>query len=195
LSRRGTLAVAALLVLAAAWSLSGRSTPAPESLTRRESSGVSRRAPPEPTRAPTRPVRVPPRELEGLERGETPATTRAELGPDGTGHPHPITPEHRRIFAENSTLGALSGAMDQGDYVALRRMNASYRQEYPEDEHDVQQGYELIADCLEERTPQRIAAARSFWQTHRASMLRRHIRRHCLEGRADDVLIVRRAPE
>jgi hypothetical protein len=104
---------------------------------------------------------------------------------DETGHPHPITPQHRRIFEENNRLGAMSGAMDQGDFAALRRMNAQYREDYPEDDHDLQEGYDLIADCLEERTPQAIEAARRFWHTHKASMLRRHVRRHCLEDRPE----------
>lgn len=182
------------------WAFSGRSAP-PELITGRAESGVSRRAPPEPRLPPTQPsANAPNRALEGLARGTQPALNSAvarasEHEPDETGHPHPITPQHRRIFEENNRLGAMDGAMDQGDYAALRRMNAAYRRDYPDDDHDLQEGYELIADCLEERTPQAIAAARRFWQSHRASTLRRHVRRHCLEERAGDDAVVRHAPE
>jgi hypothetical protein len=101
---------------------------------------------------------------------------------DTSGHPHPITPAHRRIFEENNRVGALNGAMDRGDFEALRRMNAAYRRDYPEDAHELQEGYDLIADCLERRTARVVDAARRFWQTARASTLRRHVRRHCLEA-------------
>lgn len=180
---------------------SGRSAPA-ELPTRRAENSVSRRAPPDPRLQPTQPsANAPNRELEGLARGAAPGLTSAVAAPsrehelDSTGHPHPITPRHRRIFEENNRLGAMDGAMDQGDFAALRRMNARYREDYPEDDHDLQEGYAVIADCLEQRTPQTIEAGRRFWQTHRASTLRRHVRRHCLEERAGDDTVVRHAPE
>jgi hypothetical protein len=95
--------------------------------------------------------------------------------------PHPITPEHQRIFEENNRVGAMNGAMERADVEALKRLNAAYRRDYPEDDHALQEGYELIADCLERRTPEVVAAARRFWSTRRASALRRYVRRHCLE--------------
>jgi hypothetical protein len=98
------------------------------------------------------------------------------------GHPHPITPEHERIFEENSRIGALNGAMDQGNFAALRRLNAQYRRDYPEDAHVLHDGYDLVADCLERRSSRTHAAARRFWQEQRASSLRRYVRRYCLEG-------------
>jgi hypothetical protein len=97
-------------------------------------------------------------------------------------HPHPITPEHERIFEENSRIGTLNGAMDQGNFAALRRLNAQYRRDYPEDAHVLHDGYDLVADCLERRSSRTHAAARRFWQEQRASSLRRYVRRYCLEG-------------
>jgi hypothetical protein len=180
---------------------SDRSVP-PELPARRAELDVSRGAPPAPRLPPTQPsANAPNRELEGLSRGAEQGLTSALAAPsseqsmDELGHPHPITPRHRRIFEENSRLGAMDGAMDQGDFAALRRMNAEYARDYPEDDHDRQEGYALIADCLEERTPQAIEAARRFWQTHRASTLRRFVRRHCLEPRTGDDAVVRHAPE
>ncbi|HTV20164.1 MAG TPA: hypothetical protein VMG12_15880 [Polyangiaceae bacterium] len=193
---RGLVVIAVLLGLGGLvlyWALSGDSSPAPERLARHTSEGVSRRAPPEPGLQPTQPsANAPNRDLEGLARGSEPRepeVTSAVAPPqrdhdvDETGHPHPITAKHRRIFEENNRIGAMDGAMDQGDFAALRRMNADYRRDYPEDDHDLQQGYDLIADCLEARTPHAVTAARAFWQEHRASALRRYVRRHCLEER------------
>lgn len=192
-SGRGLL-VAVLLGLGGLvlyWAFAGGTARVPERVTRRSTEGVSRRAPPEPGLQPTQPsANAPKRELEGLARDEPEVTSAVAAAPsehdlDETGHPHPITEKHRRIFEENNRIGAMSGAMDQGDFAALRRMNADYRRDYPEDDNDLQEGYDLIADCLEERTPRAIEAARGFWQTHRASALRRYVRRHCLEERPE----------
>jgi hypothetical protein len=101
---------------------------------------------------------------------------------DELGQPHAITPQHLRIFEENNRIAALNGAMDRGDVVALRRMNAAYRRDYAEDAHFLADGYDLIADCLEQRTAQVVASARRFWERERASSLRRYVRRHCLES-------------
>jgi hypothetical protein len=110
-----------------------------------------------------------------------------EPAPPGAGEarqPHPISAEHRRIFAENERVAALNAALDRGDFTALRRLNQSYREAYPEDDHVLQKGYDVIADCLERRTPERVDAARRFWREHKSSSLRRYVRRHCLEGAA-----------
>jgi hypothetical protein len=105
-----------------------------------------------------------------------------EESPDELRQPHPITPQHQRIFEENSRIGAMNYAMDRGDFAALRRLNSERRQDYPEDADLQKEAYDLIADCLEQRTPPVVAAARRFWQAERASSLRRYVRRHCLEG-------------
>src|SRR3954471_3984450 len=47
--------------------------------------------------------------------------------------PHPITPQHQRIFRENDLIGALNAAMDQEDVAELRAQLKQYRDEYPED--------------------------------------------------------------
>jgi hypothetical protein len=99
----------------------------------------------------------------------------------GPRHPHPITPEHRRIFRENGLIGSLNGAMDVGDFAGLRRLNEQYKSEYPEDAHLPQAGYDIIADCLEQRTPENRARAERFFNEERASTLRRYVRRHCLQ--------------
>lgn len=96
--------------------------------------------------------------------------------------PHPITPEHQRIFRENNLIGALNGAMDIKDVAGLRTQLRQYREEYPEDAHVLQDGYELIANCLERPGPETRATAQRYYDEERDSGLRRYIRRHCLEA-------------
>ena len=96
-------------------------------------------------------------------------------------HPHPITPQHERIFRENNLTFALDGAVDAEDTSGIRRLLAIYREEYPEDSLVLQQGYQIIADCLERPGTATRAVAQRFYDTELASSLRRHIRRHCLE--------------
>jgi hypothetical protein len=95
--------------------------------------------------------------------------------------PHPITPQHERIFRENNLIGQLNGAMDVKDAAGLRKLLRQYRDEYPEDAHVLQDGYELIANCLERPRPEARAAAQRYYDTQLDSGLRRYIRRHCLE--------------
>jgi hypothetical protein len=96
--------------------------------------------------------------------------------------PHAITPQHERIYRENNLIGSLNGAMDVRDAVGLRRLLQQYRDEYPEDAHVLQGGYELIADCLERPGPETRAVAQRYYDEQLDSGLRRYIRRHCLEA-------------
>ncbi len=102
--------------------------------------------------------------------------------PAGPVHPHPITPEHQRIFAENRLIGALDGAMDAADVPGLRKALAQYTEGYPEDAQDVQGGYALIADCLERPDATTRAAAEHWSDEHRGSTIRRFVVRHCLRN-------------
>ncbi|MGC4088174.1 MAG: hypothetical protein QM756_09790 [Polyangiaceae bacterium] len=101
--------------------------------------------------------------------------------PAGFAHPHPVTPEHARIFRENATIQSLNDAMDARDVATLRSVLARYRSEYPEDEQRLQEGYELIANCLERGASERSAAQRYF-DEERGSSLRRFVARYCLGG-------------
>ena len=96
--------------------------------------------------------------------------------------PHPITPEHERIFHENTLIGDLNGAMDVKDVAGLRKLLQQYREEYPEDSHVMQDGYELIANCLERPGPETRAVAQRYYDQQLDSSLRRYIRRNCLEA-------------
>jgi hypothetical protein len=101
--------------------------------------------------------------------------------PDGPVHPHPITPRHQRIFAENRLIGALDGAMDVKDAAGMRRLLEQYRREYPEDDNMLQDGYAVIADCLEHPGAPSRAAAERWLPTHNGSTLKRWVNRYCLE--------------
>jgi hypothetical protein len=94
--------------------------------------------------------------------------------------PHPITAAHQRNFEQINLVAELNGAMDLGDVDELRRANRKYREEYPEASL-LQDGYDLIADCMENRSAAARAAATSYWDTQLASNLRRYVRRYCLE--------------
>ena len=96
-------------------------------------------------------------------------------------HPHPITAQHQRIYRENELTFSLDGAVDVEDAPGIRRLLALYRSEFPEDSLVLQQGYEIIADCLERPGAATRAVAQQFYDTELASALRRHVRRHCLE--------------
>ena len=98
---------------------------------------------------------------------------------DGPRHPHPTDATRLRIYRENNLIGAMNQAMDLGRYQELRAINAQYREDYPEDEHVLQEAYGLIADCQEGLSDERQARAREFWKQHRSSQLRRFVRRHC----------------
>jgi hypothetical protein len=104
----------------------------------------------------------------------------AEVNAEGM-LPHPITPQHERIFHENNLIGDLNGAMDVKDVQGLRRLLQQYRDEYPEDAHVLQQGYAIIADCLEHPGAETRAAAQRYYDEELDSGLRRYIRRSCLE--------------
>lgn len=98
-------------------------------------------------------------------------------------HPHPHTPIHARIYRENTLFGQLNGAMDVKDVAGMRRLLAEYRNEYPEDAHFLQEGYAIIADCLERPGDASVrSVAQRYWKERRASQLRRYVRRHCLEA-------------
>jgi hypothetical protein len=98
-------------------------------------------------------------------------------------HPpsHPLDPQRQRIYRENNFHASMMSAMNQGDVDGLRALVEDYRLAYPEDEFDLQDGYTVIADCLDRLTAERQERARHYWRTNRSSLVRRFIRRHCLE--------------
>jgi hypothetical protein len=132
--------------------------------------------------APTLQARVKRRELAHDGVPIKPAGSVPSREEDGPMHPHPITPQHERIFRENNLVGDLNGAMDVKDVAGMRRLLRQYREEYPEDSHLLQDGYAIIAECLERPGPALRARAQRYYDDVLASTLRRYVRRHCLEA-------------
>ena len=173
-----------LLGFALWWAFRETKTPAPpEPMPAIEPAG-SPSPTPAPPAATSSPVPSPARSVahavanDGIPmRGTDPIDdSDAELRPS-----HPITPAHERIYKENNMIGAMNAAMDLGNVAELRRLNREYREQYPEDSHLMQEGYDIIADCMERRTEANRIAAQRFYDTQIASMLRRYIRIHCLQ--------------
>jgi hypothetical protein len=99
----------------------------------------------------------------------------------GPAHPHPITPQHQRIYGENRLVGAIEGAMDVKDTAGMRRLLDQYRREYPEDDQDLQDGYGVIADCIDHAGAPARAAAERWLDAHNGSTAKRYVLRYCLE--------------
>jgi hypothetical protein len=99
----------------------------------------------------------------------------------GAAHPHPITPQHERIYGENRLVGALEGAMEVKDVAGMRRLLAQYRRQYPEDDQELQDGYGIIADCMEHPGAGPRAAAERWLDAHNGSTAKRYVLRYCVE--------------
>jgi hypothetical protein len=104
---------------------------------------------------------------------------RAE-GHEDLPHPHPLTRERIRIQHENELIGAMNDAMDLEDGARLREILTTYRERYPEDPSQLQEGYALIADCLEHPGSDSKAAGQRYFDEQRGSILRLFAARHCL---------------
>lgn len=106
----------------------------------------------------------------------------------GNEQPHPLTPERELLQQELRLVGALQDALDLEDVPALRSLIARYRAHVPSDENKLAEGYARLADCLQVDHDHRDdelagvrAAAAAYYESERASTLRRYIRRICLE--------------
>jgi hypothetical protein len=188
--RRRALLLPALLVAAvaglAAW---WRHKPAEEAPTPdSEIAAAEPAAPPPAPAAPREPPRAPASTPAAHASpkdpyGELPVAPGGEH-PDGgitqPMNPHPITPRHQRIQEENRFIGALNGAVDAKDGPGLRRILAMYKDEYPDDPNQLQEGYRIIADCLEHPGAASRAAGQRYDDEERGSILRLFVERSCL---------------
>jgi hypothetical protein len=173
------------IVIAAGWLLWGR--------------GSARHGPPPlaedvaTTEAPAAPPPVPVRDAK---RPPAPAPPEHEhVAADGIGfmpqrdgdpippgaHPHPITPQHQRIFAENRVAFALDDATDAKDVAVMKKLLAQYRRDFPEDQWQLQGGYAVIIDCLEHPGPESRRAAERWLDQNNGSTVKRSVLRNCLE--------------
>ncbi|WP_437971240.1 hypothetical protein WMF04_18945 [Sorangium sp. So ce260] len=101
---------------------------------------------------------------------------------DGPAHPHPITPRHLEIQHENGLIALLNDAMSARNGARMRELVREARRAHPEDPSRLQDGYEIIADCLDAPGEATRAAAERYYAEHRASTVRRFVRTICLEG-------------
>jgi hypothetical protein len=129
-------------------------------------------------------ARAPSRSLTTIVRNEpVPSAPSAQpsAAADLDGHPHPITPEHERIQRELQLIQQLNDALDLRDAPQMRARIADYAREYPDDPNAMREGYERVADCIEDPGERTREAGRDYYDRERASTLRRYIRRICLE--------------
>jgi hypothetical protein len=138
----------------------------------------ARRLPPVP-RMPNAPDAAPYREETTTSDGIPIAPPRGEVS--GQAHPHPITPQHERIYGENRLVGGIEGAMEVSDVAGMRRLLDQYRREYPEDDQELQGGYAAIADCIEQPGAATRAAAERWLDSHNGSAAKRYVVRYCIE--------------
>ena len=108
----------------------------------------------------------------------------AETGADLHGVPHPITAEHLKNYRQVELLHEAWQKLKQGEYDAGRQIVSTLRREYPEQWEDMNEGLETLADCMQRPSPETLAAAQRFYDERTASMMRKRIRRYCLEPHA-----------
>ena len=158
---------------------------------------VHRNEPPEVASAPgeTReapaPASTPPRATAPPTPGLTPTPTVVDAaatatpvitdgGTEDLRPSHPLTPRHARIYRENNLIGSMEGAMDVRDGRGLRYLLQQYRSEFPEDPNQLQEGYGIIANCLEHPGPETTAAGQQYFDRERGSTLRKFVARYCM---------------
>jgi hypothetical protein len=120
----------------------------------------------------------------------TPIATPEEdliAGPGTENHvpgakPHPITPDHVRLQEEVALFKTASDALEARDVVEIRRLVREHRESYPDQNQDMADGYEILADCLEHPGAESTASAQRFFEEETYSMMRRPILRTCLDG-------------
>jgi hypothetical protein len=137
--------------------------------------------PPVAPRRPPEPARPPAPESEEVITSDGLPIMPARGEATGPSHPHPITPMHQRLFGENRLVGAIEGAMEVKDTAGMRRLLEKYRREYPEDDQESQDGYAIIADCIDHPGAGTRASAERWIGSHNGSPVKRYVLRHCIE--------------
>jgi hypothetical protein len=138
---------------------------------------------PQPEPPPAEPV-APPAPPPAAPRPAPPPAAATPPAPAAAPEPppsHPITPEHLRIQLENQFIQAMNDAMDLREGARLRKLASQYREHHFEDVDKLGEGYDIVANCLMSPGEPSRAAAQAFFERERASILRRHVKRHCLE--------------
>jgi hypothetical protein len=110
------------------------------------------------------------------------ARAESEPGHGEREHPHPITERHRKIQHENNLRALLGEAIAARDGKRLRALAREYRVSHPDDPNRLQAGYDVLAECLANPSDAARLEAARYYDAHRSSILRRSIRRVCLES-------------
>lgn len=110
-------------------------------------------------------------------RAEEPRAAIQEPEPN---HAHPVTAEHARLYRDVDMLEAAKDALAQRDFATARAILAQHRVEFPKGYPERVEGYEIIADCLENPGPETTARAQRYHDEKRASVVRRQVRKACL---------------
>lgn len=96
-------------------------------------------------------------------------------------HPHPITYEHALRFRDADLLHAAELAIARGEYDHAHALLTTHHEELGGFSTVDEEGLWLLADCAEEPTAENVASVQRFYDEHSDSMLRRTLRRACLE--------------
>jgi hypothetical protein len=133
-----------------------------------------------PARAAAPPTATPAPTPAAVDGGATPGQVITDGGTEDLRPSHPLTPRHARIYRENNIIAAMEGAMDVRDGRGMRYLLQQYRSEFPEDPNELQEGYGIIANCLEHPGPETTAAGQQYFDRERGSTLRKFVARYCL---------------
>jgi hypothetical protein len=98
------------------------------------------------------------------------------------GRPHPITPDHLRLYRDADLLRAADAAIRAGRFDDARGLLAQHRRELSGMSAREEEGLLLLADCAERRSAHSVARVQRFYDEHTDSTLRRRLRRGCLEA-------------
>jgi cbb3-type cytochrome oxidase subunit 3 len=97
--------------------------------------------------------------------------------------PHPITPEHLRLYRDVELLDGAWQALKNHDFQQARVLLRQHASEYGSAGYDdLNDGLTLLADCMEHPSATTRARAQRFYDERTASTARRKIRNHCLQG-------------
>jgi pyruvate/2-oxoglutarate dehydrogenase complex dihydrolipoamide acyltransferase (E2) component len=124
---------------------------------------------------------APARAAEQARATEQPAAADTAPPDAALAHPHPITAEHLALYRDVDLLDAAWQAARDGDFAQARTLLAEHRREYPRSDDDLNEGLSLLVDCMQEPSVAARERAQRFYDTRTFSMMRRRIRRHCLE--------------
>jgi hypothetical protein len=99
----------------------------------------------------------------------------------GDGVPHPITAEHLALYRDVDLLDGAWQAARAGDYAGAREQLVEHARAYPERPDEMREGMSLLIDCMQAGGADARARAQRFYDEQTHSMLRRRMRRHCLQ--------------